>query len=168
MKSTEQFSKRRCLGTKVPASEEQKSGAKFEYRWKSFEQVHLESLILASALQRRHLYSEVSDEEFGVTLQVLGICSVNREEWLMTDLAANLLRVTSVPLYETLGHATLLLILQQTKMQTLFGNEKSLIGVLNMVLNEDVFLKNIVTFDPISDEIWNLCQKKGLELLSYH
>jgi long-subunit acyl-CoA synthetase (AMP-forming) len=38
-----------------------------------------------------------------MTLKVIGICSVNREEWLMTDLACNLIDVTSVPLYETLG-----------------------------------------------------------------
>lgn len=38
-----------------------------------------------------------------MTLKVIGISSVNREEWLITDLAANLLGITTVALYETLG-----------------------------------------------------------------
>ena len=46
----------------------------------------------------------MSDPDFGLDLKVVGICSINREEWIVTDLAVNLLEVTSVPLYETLGH----------------------------------------------------------------
>jgi long-chain acyl-CoA synthetase len=56
----------------------------------------------------------VYDEDFNLNLKVLGICSVNREEWILTDLAANLISVTSVPLYETLGQQMLILILMQT------------------------------------------------------
>lgn len=49
------------------------------------------------------LFNEVIDDDFNLKLNVLGISSVNREEWIMTDLAANLLGITTVPLYETLG-----------------------------------------------------------------
>ena len=52
---------------------------------------------------KKELYSGVNDEETNISIKILGICSINREEWLMTDLAANLLGITSVPLYETLG-----------------------------------------------------------------
>jgi len=41
--------------------------------------------------------------------------SINREEWLITDLACNLLDITSVPLYETLGQELLNIILTQTE-----------------------------------------------------
>jgi long-subunit acyl-CoA synthetase (AMP-forming) len=58
-----------------------------------------------------NLFSKVTDEDFNRNLNILGICSVNREEWLVTDLAANLLSITSVPLYETLGADMLTLIL---------------------------------------------------------
>lgn len=56
---------------------------------------------------KEKLYNEVEDFDFGITLKVAGICSVNREEWILTDLACNLLSITSVPLYETLGEETL-------------------------------------------------------------
>ena len=64
---------------------------------------------------------------------MLGICSVNREEWLVTDLAANLLGITTVPLYETLGVQMLRLILKQTEMSTIFGNNKSVTAILKMI-----------------------------------
>jgi long-chain acyl-CoA synthetase len=82
----------------------------------------------------------VFDPDFNTSLKVVGICSVNREEWILTDLASNLLEITSIPLYETLGHQMLLLILKQTEMTTLFGNCKSLLNVLNMAEDESIFL----------------------------
>jgi long-subunit acyl-CoA synthetase (AMP-forming) len=47
----------------------------------------------------------------GGPLKVIGITSVNCEEWVTTDLASNLLGITSVPLYETLGTTMMALIL---------------------------------------------------------
>lgn len=44
-------------------------------------------------------------------LKVAGITSVNCEEWIVTDMACNLLGVTTVPLYETLGAQMMELIL---------------------------------------------------------
>ena len=64
----------------------------------------------------------VEDIDFKKSLKVIGICSVNREEWLVTDLACNLLKVTSVPLYETLGNEMLEMILKETEISTLFGS----------------------------------------------
>ena len=45
-------------------------------------------------------------------MKVVGITSVNCEQWICTDLATNLLGLTSVPLYETLGSQAMSLILQ--------------------------------------------------------
>lgn len=53
----------------------------------------------------------VKDNEFNKTLKIVGLCSINREEWLVTDLACNLIGITSVPLYETLGDEMLEMIL---------------------------------------------------------
>jgi len=48
----------------------------------------------------------------------------------LVDLACNLIDVTSVPLYETLGNEMLEIILDQTELTTLFGSDKCLRGVL--------------------------------------
>jgi long-chain acyl-CoA synthetase len=47
-----------------------------------------------------------------LNLNIIGICSINREEWIITDLACNLIDFTSVPLYETLGNEMLDIILE--------------------------------------------------------
>jgi long-subunit acyl-CoA synthetase (AMP-forming) len=66
---------------------------------------------MATALKEEKLAFKVHDPEFNMSIEVVGICSVNREEWLVTDLACNLLNITSVPLYETLGEQMLQVIL---------------------------------------------------------
>lgn len=70
-----------------------------------------------------------------IKIKLLGICSVNRKEWLMTDLAANSVGLTSVPLYETLGVDMLNLILEQTEMTTIFGSKKNLASILQTIQN---------------------------------
>ena len=91
---------------------------------------------------------ETHDTDFDVRLKVVGICSVNREEWIVTDLACNLLGITSVPLYETLGDEILQIILNQTEMTTLFGSDICLKNILNLVKGgKSGNLKQVVTFD---------------------
>lgn len=110
-KSKEAHKEKKCLGTKVLIDDEDPDNKVYEYHWKTFNQVYREIQYLANSIMDHNLYSEVENPEFNVRLKVLGICSVNREEWLITDLAANLLGITTVPLYETLGADMLTLIL---------------------------------------------------------
>ena len=48
----------------------------------------------------------------GRNIQTIGLCSINRSEWIVTDLACNLLNITSVALYETLGDEILSIIME--------------------------------------------------------
>lgn len=86
------------MGTKTKNSD-----GEFYYKWKSYNDIHDETQILANIIRKNNFANDVKDDDFDITIQTLGICSVNREEWLVTDLACNLINVTSVPLYETLG-----------------------------------------------------------------
>ena len=81
------------------------------------------------------------DQDFFMTLKVVGICSINRHEWLITDLACNLVDVTSVPLYETLGDDMLQVILNQTEMTTLFGSDICLTNILTLISGKHTNLK---------------------------
>jgi long-subunit acyl-CoA synthetase (AMP-forming) len=65
-------------------------------------------------------------------IKLVGICSVNRREWVQTDMATNSIGVTSVPLYETLGNDMLCNILDQTEMTTIFGSLKNLENILEV------------------------------------
>ena len=110
----------------------------------------------------------IEDRDFHITLNVAGICSINREEWIITDLALNLLGITSVPLYETLGLQMLILILKQTEMTTLFGSTKSLANILSLIERKDHHLKQLVCFDTPSPALSDLCLENEIHLLHYH
>lgn len=131
-KSRQTHKDKKCLGTKVLLDDEDPDNKVYEYQWKTFNQVYRETQYIANSIMDHNLYSEVEDQDFNIRLKVIGICSINREEWIITDLSANLLGITTVPLYETLGADMLVLILNQTEMSTLYGSEKSLINVLTL------------------------------------
>jgi hypothetical protein len=46
---------------------------------------------VATLIKQKNLSVLVEDTDFKISLKVIGICSINREEWLVTDLACNLL-----------------------------------------------------------------------------
>ena len=89
--------------------------------------------MVATLIRDRGLANNVKDDVINKDLKIVGICSVNREEWLVTDLACNAINVTSCPLYETLGEESIIMILQQTEMSTLFGSDKSLKNILRTI-----------------------------------
>ena len=88
-----------CLGTKV----KNVTSGDWEYTWRTYDEIHTDTQILAHAIQKENLEADVLDSDFNLNIKTVGIVSINREEWLVTDLACNLLDLTSVPLYETLG-----------------------------------------------------------------
>eukprot|EP00347_Sterkiella_histriomuscorum_P000249 403376606 len=196
MKARDKFQEHRCLGTKVQIytkAVQEDAEVQYEYQWKTFDEVYYETQHLAKIILKEGLFNEVFDEEHGIQLQVMGISSVNREEWLISDLAANLLGITTVPLYETLGQSMLQLIMQQTQMQCLFGSIKCLVNILKMIIqsqqvnlqqeNEEemkenidnnnskllqYFLKKVVTFDQPQPQLMELAEQLGIEVISYY
>jgi long-subunit acyl-CoA synthetase (AMP-forming) len=113
----------------------------------------------------------------GGPLKVLGITAANCEEWVVTDLASNLLGITSVPLYETLGSTMMALILDQTEMSTVFGSDKCLLNILELAppLEEDGsrphelrFLKNLIVFGEASLKLARVSRQYGIKLLRYN
>ena len=53
---------------------------------------------------------------------MIGIYGKNSEEWLMTDLAANLYGITTVAIYDTLGNDSIQYIMEQTNIKTIFAS----------------------------------------------
>ena len=164
-KSWKKYKNENCLGTKV---KNERSGD-FEYKWKSYDQVYEDTNVMANAIRADGLAYTVNDSDFAIDLKVLGICSVNREEWLVTDLACNLINVTSVPLYETLGDEMLETILNQTEMTTLFGSDVCLKNILKLIVGKSTNLKQVVSFDKsISDELKQAADSTNVKIISYH
>jgi len=67
--------------------------------------------MVANIIQNKELAQDVEDTSFNLKLKTIGICSINKEDWLVTDLACNMINVASVALYDTLGSEMLNIIL---------------------------------------------------------
>ena len=123
---------------------------------------------MANVIEDNKLSGVTTDPDTGISLEVIGISSVNREEWLVTDLACNLLGVTSVPLYETLVQEMLNIILDECELTTIFGSDICLRNILS-ISKSNYKLQKLVTFDSeISAELKDLATKHNLELICYH
>lgn len=105
----------------------------YYYDWKSYQEVDAIVRKLGAQIIEKKLATQVEDPEQNVTLKSVGIVSINREEWLVTDLACNMVGVTSVPLYDTLGDEMVRLIIEQTEMQTLFGSDTCLVATSKLL-----------------------------------
>lgn len=85
----------------------------------------------------------------------------------MTDLACNLLNITSVPLYETLGFEMVNLILIESEMTTIFGTSVCLKSILTSSKGSKNQVKTIVSFDPIDADLTQQAESLGLTLRYY-
>lgn len=115
----------------------------------------------------KHLANKASDPDLKVDLNLIGITSKNRQEWMVTDLACNLLGFTSVALYETIGNDMVNLILKETELRTVFGSEECLFNILEILSSETYNLKTIVCFDSRSKRLESLAADKKVEVLYY-
>lgn len=60
-----------------------------------------------------------------------------------------------------------MLILKQTEMTTLFGNNKCLVNILTMAKEEETFLKTLICFDKPEPKLIELTEELNITLYSY-
>ena len=65
----------------------------------------------------------------------IGIYSINRPEWVITDLSAALANFITVPIYDTLGDAAVLHILQQTEMKVIVSSAEKALKILRLQIS---------------------------------
>ena len=102
-------------------------------------------------------------------LAVLGLYSVNREEWMITDIACALQGITTVPLYDTLGVDNIEYIIHQTEMTCVAVSTKQLPTLVTLHKAGKIpSLRHIFHFEalPLSDKT-EVEQSTGLSLRWY-
>lgn len=83
--------------------------------------------------------------------KAVGLFSINREEWCITEQACFASGLVTVPLYDTLGEKAIVYICDQTEMEIIFTSKdklKLLIGILPSIKT----VKRIVCFDFLTEE----------------
>lgn len=91
--------------------------------------------------------------------------SKNRVEWGLVDWACLLFGITTIPIYDTLGDENITYVFEHTSVETIFTNDtslKSLVKCKNLVS-----IKNIVCFDPFTEEQAALFKARGADLISF-
>jgi len=100
--------------------------------------------------------------------QSVGLFSINREEWCITEQACFASGLVTVPLYDTLGVESIAYICDQTEMEIIFTSSDKL-KLLTSMIKEIKNVKKIVCYDFLSAEdsakYTEATKESGLEIL---
>ena len=94
-------------------------------------------------------------------MSFIGIMAKNRIEWMILDLANIMNRNTTVPFYDTYKTDVIQHILEKTNLETLFCAADVIEKLIQI---KGTKLKNIVSFDPFTEEIRRKCQDNDYKL----
>ncbi len=83
----------------------------------------------------------------------MAIVSPNRNEFMISDLAINLVGGASIPFYQALGPEACQHILEETNLTTFFGAGADVLRFVKMGKEVTANVKNIVSFDGVSEEL---------------
>jgi long-chain acyl-CoA synthetase len=143
-----------------------------KYEWMTFSQTadvceHLSHGLMALDLAPK-VRSEDKDWRF------IGIQSKNRKEWNLTSVANMYQKITTIALYDTLGVDALRYILNQTKLITMVVSNDFVEKLVKIKVNDNLEdepkmfrLKNIISFESVSDAQKDLCKAAGVELHTF-
>lgn len=94
----------------------------------------------------------------------IGIYSINRSEWLITDLACSAYRWPSVSLYDTLGQNAVEFIIRHAEIKLVVCAVKQLQIIFSAAKNCPM-LKTVITMDPFNDAQEKEADSLGLKIL---
>ncbi|KAL4462956.1 hypothetical protein ABPG73_004027 [Tetrahymena malaccensis] len=144
------------FGKKNPISNQ------FEYM--TYDQVVQEAKQLGSAVRTLQFLKE-SSEIRDQKLELIGIYSKNRIEWGIADIANSLYGYTMVPLYDSLGPDSISYVLANSEITTCYCSAAS---IQTLSKTKDLHcLKNIISFDHISEDVVELMKQRGIDVFPF-
>ena len=90
----------------------------------------------------------------------VAIVAPNRNEWMIADLAINMVGGTSVPFYQALSADATQHIVNETGVTTLFGAGPDLLRFVKLGKEATEGIKNIVSFDGVSEDLINASEDR--------
>ena len=143
--SVNHYGYRNCIGHRPV----QKDGSlEKKFVWKTYKQIELETTLLAKSIKKLDLINSCEDEKGKIN--VVGIYSRNREEWICTEIALWKNRSASVAFYDSLSKESLIYIINQVKMKSIFLEKKCFDQIVS-IKNSIPSLQNIIFFDLSSE-----------------
>eukprot|EP00794_Sanderia_malayensis_P020230 gene20230-22206_t len=112
-----------------------------DYVWATYDEIFTKARYLGSALC-----------ELGIPKKgLIGICAVNRSEWVIVDQGAMMFSMVLVPIYNTLGKEGLQFIIEETEMGIIFCDAAKAEVLLSSCENTKC-LRALVLFDNLEYE----------------
>ena len=147
------YGSNKCLGTRVVNQD----GTRGPYGFITYKTVIDKATVIGSAV--KHLGIERGAK--------IGICSVNRTEWVVCEQACNAYAMPTVALYDTLGPSAIKFILSHAEVPLAFLSKDKLGQLYSAVKDGEVpSLKHIVSFEESSSEEIGKFEACGIKLYS--
>lgn len=97
--------------------------------------------------------------------EIIGIFSVNREEWIVSEQAILMVDAMSCPLYSTLGVDSIKHIINETCMRIMFVSGEKAEYLYDKILpNGSIGLEIIISYDPIPEEMVDRFANLGISV----
>ncbi|CAF0885929.1 unnamed protein product [Rotaria sp. Silwood1] len=138
----------RCLGYRVDRQS--------EYQWVTYDDAERTATDIGSGLI--HLGENYGQDTF------IGIYAGNSVEWMTTALACHWHSMIYVPLYDTLGEAAIVHIMNQTSLKTVFVDKAENVLTLLKLVKEISTLKRIILTKKLNIDQENEIRKKAKEI----
>ncbi|CAF4603019.1 unnamed protein product, partial [Rotaria sp. Silwood1] len=135
----------RCLGYRVDRQS--------EYQWVTYDDAERTATDIGSGLI--HLGENYGQDTF------IGIYAGNSVEWMTTALACHCHSMIYVPLYDTLGEAAIVHIMNQTSLKTVFIDKAENVLTLLKLVKEISTLKRIILTKKLNIDQENEIRKKS-------
>ena len=134
------------------------NGSFGSYEWQTYNEVFEQIKAISSFLMFRNIKQN----------DCIGLFSINRSEWVVTEQACYRSSLIVVPLYDTLGDEAIEYIIKKTEISILFTTSEKCTKLLQSNLNSKTsILKLIVIMDEITVELNESWKDSQIEIISF-
>lgn len=144
-----------CLGHRVKQPD-----GKRPYVWLSYEEVFEKARNLARGMLKKNIAKGQNT--------LIGIYSINRPEWVITEHACYEYSMVNVPLYDTLGQDGVSFIIRQTNMQLIVVDKQSRLETLFKKIGDYKHLRYVVVMDEFDQSFKDRATEYNVEILRFH
>lgn len=97
----------------------------------------------------------------------IGIFSVNRAEWLISEFAIYINNSPNCPLYSTFGIESLMHVINETEMRICFVSNAKAGALCDIIMKETFHLKTVICFDQLEQQHKDIFDEKDIEVIYF-
>lgn len=123
--------------------------------YESYETIWKKMTNMGAYLRKQNIHSPI------------GIFSVNRAEWIISEYSIYINNCPNCPLYSTFGVESLLHVLTETEMEICFVSDVKAKSLLDLLENNLTNIKIVISYDKLDREIEKRYENLNVEIVSF-